>query len=303
MKFEFIISKWANFYFFVQNLSEWHFSNRKEYNILWRKELGVFTLEEESALKSFKEIRLNYPSGKTFFEQAFFKEDDPWLKLGNSLVAEKYKTLKDIFDLFKNKFEVLYKNDLPFLEQWQKELEKKTSQQSSTESISKTLSVLYNVPIPEITINVYLLFSSPTRRGGGANIDGSSVSVETSRQSMSIASVSQLIGLIWHETVHLCFEKKYFFTLVEKKLSNNHDAVYLVKELTVCTLFPKGVLAINFLQINKNKEESLHAKIPIQYNKQLLALAEIYVQENKPFDDLYIEKIHSMASELKLILK
>lgn len=303
MKFEFIISKWANFYFFVQNLSEWHFSNRKEYNILWRKELGDFSPEEENALKNFKEIRSDYPSGKTFFEQAFFKENDPWLKIENDLTADKYKILKNTFDLFKNKFEALYKNDLPFLEQWQQELEKKANEKSSTESISKILSVLYNVPLLEITISVYLLFSSPTRRGGGANIDGSSVSVETSRQSMSIASVSQLIGLIWHETVHLCFEKNHFVALLEKKMPNNREAIYLIKELTVCALFPKGVLAINFLQINKNKEESLHAKIPIQYNKQLLALAEIYVQENKPFDDLYIEKIHSMASELKLVLK
>jgi len=301
MKFEFKISKWANFYFFVQNLSEWHFSNRKEYNILWRKELGDFSPEEENALKNFKEIRSNYPSGKTFFEQSFFKEDNPWLKLENNFTPDKYKTLKDVFDLFKNKFEILYKNDLPFLEQWQKELEKKTNKKSLTESITKTLSVLYNVPAPETTINVYLLFSSPTRRGGGANIDNASVSVEVSRQPITIAS--HLIGLIWHETVHLYFEKGHFLALAEKKLLNNRDAIYLVKELTVCTLFPKGVLAIKFLQINKREDESLHAKIPIQYNKQFLGLTEIYVKENKPFDNLYIEKIYSIASELKLVLK
>jgi len=54
MKFRFIISKWGNFYFFIQNLSEWHFSCRKKYNALWQKELGSLSLEEKQTLKVFK---------------------------------------------------------------------------------------------------------------------------------------------------------------------------------------------------------------------------------------------------------
>jgi len=78
MKFKFIISKWGNFYFFVQNLSEWHFSCRKNYNVLWQKELGILSPKEKKALKVFKKIRSNFPSGKTFFEQAFFTKKNPW---------------------------------------------------------------------------------------------------------------------------------------------------------------------------------------------------------------------------------
>jgi len=51
MKFKFKISKWANFYFFTQNLSEWHFSCRKEYNKNWRDVLSTFTPEQEKPSK------------------------------------------------------------------------------------------------------------------------------------------------------------------------------------------------------------------------------------------------------------
>ena len=71
MKFSININKSANFYFFIQNLSEWHFSNRKDYNDLWRKELGKFSEEEATALKKFKEIRLQHKSAKTIFESIF----------------------------------------------------------------------------------------------------------------------------------------------------------------------------------------------------------------------------------------
>ena len=85
MKFRFLISKQANFYFFVSNLSEWHFSCGKDYNILWKKELGQFSPKEKDALKRFKEIRLKYPSGKSLFERAFFINKTPFLKLKENL--------------------------------------------------------------------------------------------------------------------------------------------------------------------------------------------------------------------------
>ena len=67
MKFKFIISKWGNFAFFVQNLSNWHFSCRQNYNLLWEKELGKLSPEEKRALETFKKVRSRFPSVKTFF--------------------------------------------------------------------------------------------------------------------------------------------------------------------------------------------------------------------------------------------
>ena len=47
------ILRYANLYFFIQNLSEWHLSNRKKHNKEWREELS-FSAEVSSCIKEFK---------------------------------------------------------------------------------------------------------------------------------------------------------------------------------------------------------------------------------------------------------
>jgi len=287
MKFEFIISKWANFYFFISNLSEWHFSNRKEYNILWRKELGNFSAEEENALKKFKEIRSNYPSGKTFFEQSFFQEDDPWQRLKNNLPSDEYKILKDIFDLFKNKFEVLYKNDLPFLEQWQKELEKTANEKNLVENITKILGVLFNTSPSKEEVKIYLLFSTSNHAGGGANIDEQSISVEISRYP--VEQIKQILGIIWHETTHLLFQNYFFFSLLLKHFPEDRQMVNLINEATISALFPKGILGIRLL---KNKPAAILCPgLNATQTVDTLNLVKEYVDQNKQFNEIYLEKI------------
>ncbi|MDP2923937.1 MAG: hypothetical protein Q8O30_09515, partial [Candidatus Omnitrophota bacterium] len=66
MKFKIIVKKWAVFYFFVQNLSEWHFSCIKEYNDEWLKELGPLTKNQKMLLEKFKEIHQKYSFGNNF---------------------------------------------------------------------------------------------------------------------------------------------------------------------------------------------------------------------------------------------
>lgn len=287
MKLEFKISKWANFYFFIQNLSEWHFSNRKDYNELWRKELGNFSLKEENALKRFKQIRLSYPSGKTFFEQSFSKEDDPWQKLKNNLEPDKYKIIKEIFDLFKNKFEILFKKDLPFLEQWQRELRKTANEKNLIENITKILSVLFNTFLSKEKVKIYLLFSASNHTGGGANINKQSISVEISRYP--IEQTGQVLGIIWHEIIHLLFQNYFFFSLLLKHFPENPKMANLINEATISALFPGGILGIRLL---KNKPAKILCPgLNTTQTVDILNLVKEYVDQNKHFNEIYLEKI------------
>lgn len=295
MKFSIIINKWANFYFFVQNLSEWHFSNRKEYNILWRSELGQFSPEEENALKKFKEIRLKYKTSKSHFERAFFTAKSPFEELKKHLPAEEYDALREIFDLFKDKFNLLHEKDLPLLRQWQKNLNKKINDHSLIKSITNILSVLYAVPSPKKTINVYLLFSSPDRTGGGANIDEQSITVETSRYPLE--GINNAIGIIWHEVIHLCFEKKYFLPLLINYFKQDSAAISLVIELTVSSLFPKGVIGQDILYLPKPK--ILNTRIPSEFNETLLNIMKEYIEGRKKLDKNYIVNIFLGVSSLR----
>ena len=61
MEFKIIISKSANKFFFISNLTEWHFSCRKMYNPIWLKHTGGnLSLQEKKYLKIFKNILIQY---------------------------------------------------------------------------------------------------------------------------------------------------------------------------------------------------------------------------------------------------
>ncbi|MEK7696606.1 MAG: hypothetical protein AAB346_00515, partial [Pseudomonadota bacterium] len=160
MKFSVIINKWANFYFFVQNLSEWHFSNRKDYNILWRGELGQFLLEEENALSKFKKIQLRYPFGKTYFGRQFFLEENPWTVLEQKLLPEDFTNLKDIFSLLEKKFDAFYNKELILLKKWQITLQKELNNKNLITAINMILGKLYDTFPLSKDITIYLLPSS-----------------------------------------------------------------------------------------------------------------------------------------------
>lgn len=287
MKFSIIINKLANFYFFVQNLSEWHFSNKKDYNDLWRKELGEFSVDEETAIKKFKEIRLKYKVTRTPFECAFFISHDPWRELKENFPAEEYKMIQEIFNKLESKFNLLWEKDLSLLMQWQKELDSKINEPSLIKSIMDMLNILFNTTSSESEVKIYLLFSSPNHTGGGANIDKQSISLEISRYP--IQDSSHAIGIIWHETIHLCFQNRYFFPLVLKQFTADRQRVDLINEIVIGSLFPRGILGIRLL---KNKPANkLMMGVDSEQTIKILNLTKEYVGSPKSLDEKYIRTV------------
>lgn len=287
MKFSIVINKWAIFYFFIQNLSEWHFSDRKDYNVLWRKELGPFSTEEENALRQFKEIRLRYKSARTTFEEAFFIARDPWQELKKNLLIEEYESARRIFILLESKFNLLWDKEASFLLQWQKELNDKINEPPLVKSIVDILNVIFNTSASEHEIKVNLLFSSPNHTGGGANIDNKSISLEISRYP--IQDLSHAIGIIWHETIHLCFQNQYFFPLVLKQFTADRQKVDLINEVVIGSLFPKGILGIRLLR-NKSVNK-LMMGVDSEQTIKILNLTKEYIDNQKFLDEKYIRTV------------
>ncbi|MCX6808166.1 MAG: hypothetical protein NTW50_00670 [Candidatus Berkelbacteria bacterium] len=56
----YIISKESNHFFFVQNLAQWHFSCRSEYNQVWLEKVGSLSDPEKDALAGFAEVLKKY---------------------------------------------------------------------------------------------------------------------------------------------------------------------------------------------------------------------------------------------------
>ena len=124
MKFRFIISRWANFYYFLHNLAkcEWPWPYRKWHNLVWKKEIGSLTKEEKEALKMFKKIYAKYFL-KKYLGNPFFLRKDPWRFLKKEIAKEDVLTLKQIFSIWSDKFEKIYQQDLPNLRRWERKLE------------------------------------------------------------------------------------------------------------------------------------------------------------------------------------
>lgn len=300
MKFLFIINKWANFYFFVQNLSEWHFINRKTYNEYWRKELGPFSTKEEKALKKLKDIHSRYSFGKEYLGKSFFLSKKPWKALEKQLSKKELVELKNIFSVFQPKFEVLYRKEQPLLMEWQRELQGKANNKLLMNLVNNSLAGLYNAPPLKNEIKIYLLFSSPTIFGGGANINNKRIALEISRYPHK--KINSAIGAIWHEVIHAYFEKHFFLPLLHKNFPDDPEAVDLIQEVTArAVFFPGGVLEKKFL-----KTVTPMNGIPKRHTISFLKLKELvkeYLQENKSFDGKYVEKAFSLLSGLKGVIR
>jgi hypothetical protein len=296
MKFLIIVNKWANFYFFIQNLSEWHFSNRKEYNVAWEKEVGPFRIEEKSALKDFKQIHLKYPFGKLYLGLDFFSNRHPWMGLTKKLSKNEMKKLKKIFFIWRAKFETLFKRELPLLKQWKREIRKKVNDKSLINLLNVTLSRLYNAPILQRDINIHLLFSI-SHCTQGMNITNNDIGLSISRYPLE--NSNHAIGIIWHEIIHSHFEKYYFLPLLRKKFQNNRKIITLIKETVASSLLPNGILGRKFLNQDLGQLNICVLPMSLKDSQLLLELCKQYLRQEKALDEDYIKKVIPFVRKLK----
>lgn len=287
MRFFFIISKFAVFYFFIQNLSEWHFSNRKDYNEVWRQELGSFTAEEEDALKKMGRIHSRYLFGKSYLGRDFFLEENPWTTLEQRLRHEDFINLKDVFLVFENKFNLFWPEELTLLSGWKKELERNLNHSPITDTVIEQLKMVFNTFPSQNEIKIILLPSTEKHTGGGANIDSRSITLEISRYPLQ--NINHTIGIIWHETIHSSFQKQYFSTLLLELFPNDRKKFDLINEIAVSSLFPRGIMGARLL---KNRPANqLIREVNLQQTIDILNLTKEYIDRQKSFDKEYILKI------------
>lgn len=295
MQFSFTINKLAVFYFFVQNLSEWHFSNRKDYNILWRGELGQFSSEEEGVIKQLGKIHLRYPFGKQYLGRYFFLEENPWGILEQKISLEDFIILKDIFSILENKFNIFWKREEPLLLAWQIELSSKINIPPLIAQVVELLKVIFNTSPSEVDIRVNLLPSSPTHTGGGTNIDSKNISLEISRYPLQ--QINHAMSLVWHESIHLCFQKQYFLPLISEEFPDDQQKVDLISEIAIRSLFPRGILGIRLFK-NKPRPKLMNETSP-QQTIEFLNLAKEYIDNKKSFDKEYVQKMSRILGRKK----
>ena len=238
------ILRYANLYFFIQNLSEWHFSNRKSHNETWRNEL-FFSTEAESCIHEFEKIHQQYSFGDKYLGRPFFLHKDPWPTVELLVGKDDSAKIKKIFATLESYFNTVYVQDEVMLKKWGAIIVKPEFVTSAS-YINNTLANFYGcAPYNEDCI-IYLLLSTEKKNGGTAGtISNNAVTLELSHTPIKLEE--HMLNVLWHELIHLYFKNCVFFPLLEKCTNNNWEMMGKIDELVASSLLPNGLLKQNIL--------------------------------------------------------
>lgn len=299
IKFTPILNKNANFYYFLHNFSkiEEPFHYRKWNILIWKKELSL-TKSDQIVLSIFKKIYYKY-FPKVYLGKYFFLKRQPWKFLKKKVFQKDINILRKIFDIWKEKFELIYNKDLPNLKKWKVKIEqesKKMNELSLNASINTKLSKFYNVAPYKGEINVYLMLcglknNASGERGRGLN--KKSILVELSR--CSIDKINYILGIIWHEIIHSYFEVPYLHPLL-LNFFKNHLKILFIEEMIARSLFPAGIFGAKFFKtpipstLTSSKWETF-PRINAWQTIKIINLCNQYFEKDRKIDPLFIRKI------------
>ena len=277
------ISRLANLYFFIQNLSEWHLSNRKEYNKIWRSQL-TFSTEAESCIQEFKKIHGQYPFGDKYLGRSFFLYDNPWSEI--ELLIGKNNTIdvKRIFTTLEPYFNTLYTEEEILLKKWETVISKPEFLTSAF-YINNTLASFYGCMPYDEQCTIYLLLSTTKKNGGTAGtVSDHAITLELSR--IPIESEKQILNILWHELIHLYFRNHKLYPLLKEGMDCNWEIMGKIDEFVASSLLPNGLLSKHSLATIDESiiPENLNARIASEKILHVQRLIYPYLQQKKAID-------------------
>jgi hypothetical protein len=326
ISFKIKVSKLANQFFFVSNLSEWHFSCRRKYNEVWLNNAGKLTAEEKQALQSFKTILsrydFTYKNNKSQYLGRFFYEYDDkkaWEELGKFVNEKEFRDIQQGFAIFKPRFEVMWKRirrnhrRISVLKNYLGRKENRLL----FEDVVRTFGTLKR----NKTITIILIFSPlgpKETAAGSATINTPYVILELPDLKHNTWQFAYSIGVLAHEVSHLLFRENGGMKIIKQavrilKLPKEvasmpaRGTISLLDELIVESFLPLGYIGQKYLWqflspllfYNIRKAHSLFEKsnkeAKIDYNQlkyyilwRLFPMAASYEHKKKRVDRHYV---------------
>jgi len=224
MDLKFKISKIANFFFFIDNLSEWNAYCRKKYNDEWIKRYGELTSTENTALKNYRVIMKKNGTTKKF--RAYFYQNNsdnikiPFKKISNLFNKKETKIIINSFNVLQPRFEKMWGEQINLLEYNEKLIT--SSYKKVYEKINLAYSKLSDF-YGDKSIKKYLcyvfLIISPNR--GGKSISRNIISIETEKlDPKDKYRFSRLWFSVMHELTHSRFENKKYKNWLKRFVEN-----------------------------------------------------------------------------------
>ena len=313
MKFNFKISKLDNFYFFVSNLTEFHFSCRPHFNKDWIEATRELNQEEKLAIHRLKPIFKKYgfvfKNNKSLYLGKYFycpEDQDKWNALKEYVSRAEYKKLSDGFEVFESRFNKLYREDL--LQNWKASLEKELSGEKFI-TLLDFAKHFFAAKTSDDILNVHLLMSPSLiwSTSGNANLGDGNIALEVPIFNITQEQVELATCILVHETSHIWFGKNPNYT-VAKKLSGKHFD--LIKEAIIDSVAPSGFGAQKYAKASNpfkrflfhnladgykayenfvNGRKSNFKKLHVYVSWHMYPLMSYYYLNNKKIDKKFIK--------------
>lgn len=316
-----IVSYWSNLFFFVSNLSEWHWSARKRYNDYWILKTGDLTLDEKDSLRQAGDIFSRYGFGDKYWGLVLLKETDDliWSKARRFFNPKDFANLRKICEILRPRFERIWREEYKNLIAWREKFSEVKDRLCPLGLISD-LDILFYKDSNERTcnsVNVVLLISSPNKSSsGGANIGPGYITLEVSQTPLDYTR--PVILVMWHEIIHSVWMVGDYWKMLNKFVSlksktfntkNTLSLGELINEAVAESLFPYGYLAkkhFNFpseeyfakqLVGNSKKRGNFLQEWRLYSAQKLMPLVENYINQKRRLDKAFIEKVYGLLKD------
>jgi len=254
MNLKFRVSKLANFFFFISNLSEWHFSCRKAYNEAWLRATGSLTVREKAILRQLSTVLQKYgfitKGGKAAHPGAFYltlPERRAQSAVQKLVTKEEYKILEASFSTLKNRFEKWWHvciSDMDRIRMFKEALRERGALE-----LFRNVENVLGKPPSGAAITVIALFSPlgvTETAAGGANAGSYTVTIELPRIRPGTWQCKYSVGILAHEICHALLNKSMLRTLMciirTFRATSHGNLVSLVMEAVVSSFVPVGYL-------------------------------------------------------------
>ncbi|MFH1236005.1 MAG: hypothetical protein V1685_03650 [Parcubacteria group bacterium] len=282
MKITFFSTRLGNKFFFISNLTEWHFSSRKAFNRVWLQQTGPFTDEEKKALHAMTVILAKYRFGNRkkhwrYLGEFFMAlpESRVWPRVRRQVTNREFKSLEKIFDVFEPRFAKIWKGEEKNIQTAQKTFGAAIRHKRFLPLV-RDLYILFrkNLLKERLTVLVCLRPKElPWYIGGGSAIFGKN------RFSLEAGDVNpkrklrlrKMLSIFFHEATHAALAAPAFERKIERFLrttphgllksnplaKQGHSPYTILNEGIVSSLFSLGYL----------DEKYFHAKLDKTYKR------------------------------------
>lgn len=290
MKFHFVVSRVENLFFFVSNLSMWHFSCRPDYNDAWLELTGSLNKEEEEVLNNFKDLMKKrgfiYKRNRSLFlGRSFFipPESGKWVAIRSNLSKKDFTIVKQALSIFEPRFNKIWKRSR--LEEWVSILERE-SKKDKVKDLFKNIESF--IGSNRKKINVHLIASPSIKRAvsGGANIGEDDLTLEVPVFKTNDWNVGNGIAVLAHEYTHILIDGRGIVRLLSRFLKKyniripafvlrDRQPVNFFKEILTEACAPYGYFCSGVLGFYEPTTDILLGRIGFKTDNYNVLMAKI----------------------------